>query len=300
MIADQAVAKSLAFNGIFIKTGPYVSCLKSPIGNVLESLLTLYHDSQISFIEEFADFRVSINYPNSFRRWIRPQVLFKHNEIIPFKPLPASQAYPFFEWGLNWCIATHSNFYLILHAAVVEKNGYALILPATPGSGKSTLAAGLSACGWRLLSDEMALCDPKTQKIIPVVRPISLKNESIDVIKHFAPDFVFGSIVKDTTKGTVTHAKVPCNLSDIDEPAMPAWMVFPKFKKGSKTSLVEISKAQAFFSAAENSFNYNVLAESGFRCLGSLIDTCDCYNFLYSDLNQAVKVFDKLAEEKKQ
>ncbi len=299
MIANQ-VAKSLALNGIFIKTGPYVSCLNSSISNVSESLLTLYHNSQISLTEEFADFRVSINYPNVLRRWVRPQVLFKHNEVIPFKPLPASQAYPFFEWGLNWCIATHSNFYLILHAAVVEKNGCALILPAMPGSGKSTLAAGLSACGWRLLSDEMALCDPQTEQIIPVVRPISLKNESIDVIKYFAPEFVFGSIIKDTTKGTVTHAKVPCDLSVIDRPAMPTWLVFPKFEKGSKTSLVEISKAKAFFSAAENSFNYNVLAETGFRCLANLIDACDCYNFLYSDLNQAVKVFDRLADEKKQ
>jgi predicted ATPase len=45
----------------------------------------------------------------------------------------------------------------MLHAAVVEKNGKALILPALPGSGKSTLSAALAMNGWRFLSDEFTM-----------------------------------------------------------------------------------------------------------------------------------------------
>ena len=53
----------------------------------------------------------------------------------------------------------HAHQYLIIHAAVVEKNGLAAILPAPPGSGKGTLTAGSVLSGWRLLSDELTLID---------------------------------------------------------------------------------------------------------------------------------------------
>jgi len=289
--------EALKSSGVFIKTGPYFSKLKSSINGLANSFLSLYHPSQITFSEEFVDFNITIENPNLFRHWFRPQIIFKHDGVSPFLPLPESQAYPFFEWGLNWCIATYSNVNLILHAAVVEKNGHALIFPAAPGSGKSTLSAGLSAKGWRLLSDEMAIINNKTKEVIPVVRPISLKNESIDVIKNFAPNFVFGSVINDTNKGTVSHVKVPNELELIDKPAKPAWLIFPKYKQGSESSLKMIGKSQSFLKAAENSFNYNVLGEKGFNSLGDLIEECECYDFCYSDLNDAIKIFDNLAEE---
>jgi len=295
LVFEQALLKE----GVYIKTGPYVSCIKSPITSLAESLLSLYHESQISLKEEFVDFHVSIEYPGVFRHYFRPQILFKFDGFSPFKPLPAAQVYPFFEWGLNWCIATNSNSHLILHAAVVEKDDCAIIFPAAPGSGKSTLCAGLVARGWRLLSDEMAMIDLKSQVLTAIVRPISLKNESIDVIKKFAPNFYFGSIVHDTNKGTVSHVKVPSVQKDMNKLANPAWMVFPKYEKNAKTSLKQTSKAQAFLRAAENSFNYNVLAETGFNALGDVIDVCECYDFCYSDLDEAIKTFDELAAEKK-
>ena len=71
--------------------------------------------------------------------------------------------------------------YLIIHAAVVERNGFALLLPAPPGSGKSTLCAGLIHHGWRLLSDELALIDPETATLQAIPRPVSLKLSLIHI-----------------------------------------------------------------------------------------------------------------------
>ena len=47
-----------------------------------------------------------------------------------------------YEWGVNWCIGTTGHCNLILHSAVVEKDGRGVILPAIPGSGKSTFVPG--------------------------------------------------------------------------------------------------------------------------------------------------------------
>ncbi|NOR68274.1 MAG: HprK-related kinase A [Methylomarinum sp.] len=290
---------ALKTTGVFIKTGPFVSLLKSRINGLGHAIEQLYYAPQISYNEEFADFHLSIEFPNILRRWFRPQILFKNDGRTPFNPLPAEQLYPFFEWGLNWCIANHSNHFLILHAAVVEKNGYAIVFPAAPGSGKSTLCAGLVSRGWRLLSDEMAIIEPETLSLVSVVRPISLKNESIDVIKAFAPDFEFGSITRDTAKGTVTHIKAPIeSLNREQEKAQPACIVFPKYQAGAASLLKPVSKVKSVLRAAEESFNYNVLGEKGFTMLCDLVDGSDCYEFVYSDLSDAVNIFNSLIPSK--
>jgi HprK-related kinase A len=106
----------------------------------------------------------------------RPQVLFRLDGVVPFRSLPLRHAVPIFEWGLNWCIVSRANNYLIIHAAAIEKGGHVAIMPGVPGSGKSTLTAGLVNRGWRLLSDEMALISLTDGSVTPLVRPISLEN----------------------------------------------------------------------------------------------------------------------------
>ena len=43
-----------------------------------------------------------------------------------------------------------------------------------------------------------------------------------------------------------------------------------------------------------NAFNYMVLGEQGFEALGDLVSACDCYDFQYSDLEDAMAAFDTL------
>jgi ABC-type thiamine transport system ATPase subunit len=86
---------------------------------------------------------------------------------------------------LNWCVAGHAHHYLMLHAAVLEKNGRAVVLPGDPGAGKSTLTAALMLDGWRLLSDEITLINRRRWTArTGLARPVSLKNASINIISH--------------------------------------------------------------------------------------------------------------------
>src|SRR5262245_4807368 len=149
---------------------------------------------------------------------------------MPFKPLPRSHAFAMFEWCLNWCIESQANHYLMMHAAIIERQGSAAILAAPPGSGKSTLTAGLVSRGWRLLSDELTLIDPADGMAVPMSRPVSLKNESIDVVRDFVPEAVIGPIARDTIKGSVAHLKPPADsVNRVGERARPRWVIFPKF-----------------------------------------------------------------------
>ena len=210
--------------------------------------------------------------------------------------MPYDHAYPVFEWGLNWCMANHFHQYLMIHAAVIErKDGRAAILAAPPGSGKSTLCAGLVARGWRLLSDELALIDPNDLSLTPIPRPISLKNESIEVIRRFAPATVIGPASRDTHKGTVAHMKPPGeSVQRAANKSRAAWLVFPRFEAGGPSLLVPFAKARTVLRLSDNAFNYTAFGETGFRTLVGLADASDCYEFSYGELDDAVRLFNEL------
>jgi len=301
IVADLPVgrlAATLAGPGLRLRTGPVVTRIRSTVPEVLAGIALHYSQHPIEDDEGFADFHVQVRPPPSFRRWVAPQLFFDFDGMPPFRPLPRAQAFPMLEWGLNWCVSSHAHQYLIFHAAVVERGGRALILPAPPGSGKSTLCAGLVHRGWRLLSDELALLEPDTQALVPLARPVSLKNASIDVIRGFAADAGLGPIVKDTIKGAVAHMKPPVDsVRRAGEKALPRWIVWPRYEAGTVGRLTAWPKSRSFMRLAENAFNSSEHGRSGFETMAKLIDRCDCFEFVYGDLEQAATVFAALAQQ---
>ena len=285
--------------GVCLKIPPVTIRIQSPVAAVSRSIWQLYADYTMASLsaKQFADFHIRIARPVGLRYWYKPQALFYFDNRQPFKPLPYSQAFPFFEWGLNWCIAQHIYKFLIIHSAVVVKNDLALLLSGYPGAGKSTLCAALINRGWRLLSDEMAIVDLSNAQLLPLVRPVSLKNQAIDIIRQFAPRAQIGELFLDTAKGTVAHLKPPAeSVTQCEKRATARWIVFPKYQDGAETRLVPVSKGRALLRLAENSFNYNVIGRQGFEVLCDLLEQCDSYDFCYSRLDEAVELFSELAE----
>lgn len=284
-LSSSQLRSRLAGPGLSLRTGPVVSRIRTRLPRVVDGIALHYAAHPVEDAEGFADFHVAVRRPGGLRSWIRPQVVFHFDESVPFAPLPGDQGFPMLEWGLNWCISNHCHQYLTLHAAVVERGGRALILPAPPGSGKSTLTAGLVHRGWRLLSDELTVIDPARLEIVPVPRPVSLKNASIDVIRRFAPEAAFGPVVQDTVKGAVAHFRPPRSAVDrADERALPAWVVLPRWQAGAQTSLRPLSRARGLMQLIENAFNYNVHGAAGFETMAALVDRCDAFELEYSDL----------------
>jgi len=293
----QHLHSLLRSTGLYLKTGPFTYRIRSSVPSIAKGLHLLYGDNPYFQQLDFVDFDIRLDSPNRLRRRFRPKLDFYFDHQTPFKPLPVTQAYAFLEWGMNWCISVHMNQYLKLHAAVLEKNGKALVMPAAPGSGKSTLCAALMLRGWRLLSDEHALVSLQDASLIPVCRPVSLKNQSIDVIKNFEPAAVFGPVCEDTHKGTVVHMQPDSRSVELDDQRVePGWLVFPKYVPESETRLTERIKETAFLKAGDQSFNYSLLGAKGFEVMSKLVGASDCYNFSYSNLDEAVTTFDKLSE----
>lgn len=286
----------LSTGQLALQTGPLVFRIKSTMPDVARSVHMLYGRHPFFVDPEFADFHVELRSPKNLRRWMRRQAEFLIDGESPFEPLPRDQAAAMLEWGMNWAIASSCHQWLTIHAASLERDGQLVILPAPPGSGKSTLCAGLALRGWRLLSDELTLIELDSLKAHALARSINLKNQSIDVIRRFEPSALWSPETYDTAKGRVTHLVPP--VSSVDrmlETAQPRWIVFPRYVADAEPLLTPRSKVQTFTHFAENAFNYSILGELGFEVVGRLIQQCDCFDFEYSRLDDALEVFDWLA-----
>lgn len=288
-VGRAEVARALAGDGLWIDLGAAILRAQSNSNLLATQLETAY--GQFPFIDraDWADLHVQIRRAAGVRRWLRPQVILHCDGQQPFDPFPSDSPLPLFEWGCNWLIGRRLNDLLLLHAGAVEKDGLALLLPALPGSGKSTLTAALSQRGWRLLSDEFGALDPESGTFRAVLKPIALKNQSIAVIRRFAPQAVFGPEFPKTRKGTVAHlAPQSAAVARRHESARPGAVVLPKWEAGSQTRWEPLPENVLFPSLAFNAFNYSLLGAVGFKSVVRLVRQCPAWQLVYSDLDDAL------------
>lgn len=276
--------------GLGWHVGPFVVRVRTPLADIAEQIAFLYAGYPLVESGDFADHEVSVR-PITL---LPGRVRIVADGSVIYANISRKIAVPLLEWTLNLCVFHQPNRDLVLHAAVVERDGWAMIMPAIPGSGKSTLCAALVHRQWRLLSDEVAIINRDDGAVMPATRPIGLKDESIDVIRRFAEEAVIGPRWEGTPKGTVAHCLPPEeDIARADESALPRWIIFPEYRAGAETALAPVSRARALIGAAADSFNYSMLGKEGFRALTGLIDKCDCYELSYSNLEEAIAVLDQ-------
>jgi HprK-related kinase A len=133
--------------------------------------------------------------------------------------------------------------------------------------------------------------------LIPLPRPLPLKNRSIEVIRHFAPEAELGPTFHKTRKGTVAHLVPPVfSVTQSNVSAPPAWLVFPRYRANAPLHLAPTPKQQAFLKLANNSFNYRLLGLRGFKGVTRLVRDCKCYILTYGNLGEATDALNRLTE----
>lgn len=274
---------------------PFTVRVRSTFASVARHLDFFYANHRRPATGAFVDFDIALRHGRGPRRWWRPQVRFELDGAEPFFPLPADQAAPMFEWGLNYCVANRPLGHLVMHAAVLARDDRAVMLPGFPGAGKSTLCASLALCeGWRLFSDELAILDPTDGGLLPHPRPISVKNASIGIVSAFAGARL-GPVYRDTRKGDVSHlAAPPRALASAAQRARVAWVLFPRFDAEAPPRCEEIGRAEAFALISEQSFNQERMGERGFDALCAMLDGARCYDIGYRSTAEGLDLVRRL------
>ena len=283
-VRDRLSGPGLALDFGFVKAR-----VRSDVPGLGAALQRVYAEFPVVDADGFFDVTASVTQAGGLRRFVRPQIEFFVDGELPFEPFPADTHLPLLEWGLNWCIAQRSNTHLLLHAGVVEKNGLGIVLPALPGSGKSTLVAALIARGYRLLSDEFGVVRQSDGMLLPLLKPVALKDASIDVIRRFAPASALGPVFPKTRKGDVAHLAPPAaSTARRHEPAAPALILFPQFDPQVECLVEPERRSLAFTRLSINSFNYEMLGPAAFDAVARLIESCRAYRLVYSDMDRAI------------
>jgi HprK-related kinase A len=296
-LSIEQFSSRISTAGLGFDIGPFRVHIRAMVPDLHEPLHLLYADFPLVDSEQVFTLHADIVPVRAFPWLNRSRVRFVVDGFAPHEDMPIGQALPVLEWGINLVIAMRSHNFLMLHAAVVEKNGHAVVLPGSPGSGKSTLCAALVHSGWRLLSDEFGLVPHGASDFVPVPRPMALKNEAIDAFRSFAPNAVLGPRIPETRKGTVAHVRPPTDSVRRQSELAPArWLVFPRWQAGSRLEPTRLSKSRSLMALATNAFNYDLLGEQGFCTAREIVNACDALSLVYSDLGEAIALLDELVE----
>lgn len=256
---------------------------RAPIAQ-LEALYAAYPKP----VDGVPDFTVRLFAARPWRLIVRPAVMIGGDYVLPeAAPLPLAQGLLAAEMGMNLQMALGQRHFLLLHAAVVERDGQALILTGVSGAGKSTLAALLSLRGWRLMGDEFALLDPATGLLHAFPRLVSLKNASVATVAAEVPVDRLGPVLEGTPKGTIRHL-VPdvAALAGMDVPAKPALILFPSF--GYESATRDVAQSEVFVRLTQASTNYVAMGERGFDALTALVQGVPARAIDYPDTDGAI------------
>lgn len=297
-VPEARIAAALAGDGLALEFGAARARVRGNVDGLASAIRIVYGAYPLVPCTGFFDVTASLRGGTGLHRFVRRQVVFVADGEPLFEPFPADTHLPLLEWGLNYLLAERFNHCVMLHAGAVERGGRAILLPAMPGSGKSTLTAALVSRGYRLLSDEFGVLSLDDGRLRPLLRPIALKNESIGLMRSFAPASVIGPSFEKTRKGTVAHfAPDAASVAAKDVPALPALVVFPQFDAQTDLLIEKVPKARAFAKLAVNSFNYEILGPRGFDAITRMMLDAPAFRLVYRDLDRAIAALDRLLED---
>ena len=264
-----------------VRVGPVGFRIGSAWADPIAALRKLYAGYPVPE-DGVADYSVRLAPERPWRRWIRPSVAIGGDfTIAEAAPLALAHGLLAAEMAMNLQMALGHRRHLLLHAAVVERAGRALILTGESGAGKSTLAAMLGERGWRLLGDEFALVDPASGMIHPFPRAISLKNAAAGQLGDVAATR-WGPVLEATPKGRIRHLRPNAEaVARMDEPALPALLLFPRF--GQPEAVRPVAQSELFMRLTQASTNYVALGEAGFVALTRLVTSIPALAIDYPD-----------------
>jgi hypothetical protein len=151
---------------------------------------------------------------------------------------------------------------------------------------------------YRLLTDELTLINLNDNLVTPFVRPVSLKDGAIDVIKNLYPESLLGKVSENTHKGSVGHCRpTDESWSNMRENALIGNILFPKFDSTCESPSIRIVEPlEALSRLVEQSFNIHILGAQAISCLQHICENAPAYEIRYSRTEDAIEFVNSLYE----
>ncbi|QPC95460.1 hypothetical protein [Mesorhizobium sp. INR15] len=193
------------------------------------------------------------------------------------------------EQAIIQAIVPETPHLLAFHAAMLERQGHAVLLPAPSGSGKTTLSALLAARGWRYGSDELVLCDRDLRwRALPF--PPCIKAENYALVETWHPRL---AEAREHERFARKVKFLPLAVEALAAPV--SHVVFPFYQPDLETGLVATDKMTGLSELLAQA----VYVPAGFdeRAVASLVrwhERAAYYRLCYSDPVQAAEMLEKM------
>lgn len=288
--------RSLKAGTFTMSLGPFAHLVSGSSDALLDFLQDTYRDYTVDLQpKDVTEIVLSLKAPNILRQFIRPQITPDPGFDVPAVPLPLRMAPLAFEMGLNLSVALKCCRLMTIHAGVVADDKGAIVMSAASGGGKSTLTAALMAEGYRLFSDEFALVDLENAALHPYPRPISLKQQSIPVVRDIVGSDQISEPITGTPKGDIAYCRVKkSDLSAADQTSRAKLILFPRFEEGVSPVARKLNPAEAIMRLIPASTNYNLLGEPAFNAVVKLVRNARAYEISYGSTAQSLQLISEL------
>jgi Coenzyme PQQ synthesis protein D (PqqD) len=189
------------------------------------------------------------------------------------------------------------DFLIAIHAAALSLGNSCVVFPGNSGVGKTTLSAALIKTGFKYFTDDTAILDRRTRRIVEVPVSLRIKEGSWETVeKMFHKSFavtVHGSSdgrkirYLAPPKRNLTRGKVAANLVKA--------LVFPRYSPEFKTSIRLISRLDAIHRLQECGYDVGAcLNKAKVVELLDWIKNVDCYEMNIGSLSEATSIVRRL------
>ncbi len=203
-------------------------------------------------------------------------------------------------WDINRAAVESTAEHLLLHAGGVEARGGGIVFPGPSGSGKSTLVVSLVRAGLNYLSDEIVALRLPDLELIAYPRSMVIKPGSfaplaeVSSVKPPVLPPLSDSAPTDAHQAKHAHQAKQWYLrpsevrpNSVSLGGALRFVVIPRYVPAAPTALRRLSHSEGFLSLATSSVNIREHGASGVRALADIVDRCDMYELVMSDLEKA-------------
>jgi hypothetical protein len=178
---------------------------------------------------------------------------------------------------------------VVFHAAMADKNGVGVLLPAPMESGKTTTVAGLVREGFSYLTDEAAAVSPDDLSVAAFPKSLSLDMGSWPL---------FPELSRPTR---ITEDQWQVNPAELRRGAVvgssrPRLVIRPRYVRGATTLLRRVPRPEMVLLLADCTFHFVDAPRRNLKTISALLSQAACFELTTGSLDEAVSQVAQLVE----
>ena len=195
--------------------------------------------------------------------------------------------------SLTVAATNRREFALYLHAAMLQRSGAVLLLPAGPGSGKTCLSAALARAGFAYHTDEVTLLDSGTLYARGAPVALAVKEGGWPILASLYPE-INGLTTHQRSDGKVVrYLPPPVDPGDpaLDRAYPVRWIVFPRYTPAGPIRIEPVPRVEAMHLLLDQCLALRLRLHSGLvQALVDWIATIECHVLTFNELHAAVRL----------